>query len=106
MGEMADLFLEDVMDSEESRFLYRSGEMDDETAYELGIINELGGYDHPPMFGPYATNRTKYKICKWCGENGLVWKDIAINNGPSVWRLATSDGVVHTCKQYNGGKNG
>lgn len=42
MGEMADDFLNDVIDFENQRFAYHLGQMSDEEAYDLGIIDELG----------------------------------------------------------------
>ena len=42
MGDMADDFLDDVMDMEDARLDYRTGLMSDEEAYERGIIDELG----------------------------------------------------------------
>ena len=42
MGEMADFFLEQVEEDEEDRYLYRSGVMAIQDAYDLGIIDELG----------------------------------------------------------------
>lgn len=42
MGDMADFFLEQVMEFEEYRFLYHAGEMEAGEAYDLGIIDELG----------------------------------------------------------------
>jgi len=42
-GEQANIALEQTMEMEELREKYRRGEMDLQEAYELGIINELGG---------------------------------------------------------------
>lgn len=42
MGEMADDFLDEVMDYEEDRLDYIHGNLSDEEAYERGIIDELG----------------------------------------------------------------
>ena len=39
---MADDFLDDVMDFEDQRLRYHDGELSDEEAYELGIIDEQG----------------------------------------------------------------
>lgn len=39
---MADDFLDDVMDMEDRRLDYRTGQMSEEEAYELGIVDELG----------------------------------------------------------------
>ena len=42
MGDMADLFLQEVEVAEEERRQYRSGNIDTLEAYELGIVDELG----------------------------------------------------------------
>lgn len=42
MGDMADFFLDEVMDFENAIDDYHNGRMSDEEAYDLGIINELG----------------------------------------------------------------
>ena len=42
MGEMADDFLDQVIDYEDLRWGYQHGEMTDEEAYEAGLIDELG----------------------------------------------------------------
>lgn len=42
MGEMADFFLDEVMDMEDLRLDWLHGQMTDEEAYEAGIIDELG----------------------------------------------------------------
>ena len=42
MGDMADMFLDEVMDYEDLRLDYRSGKITDEEAYDLGLIDELG----------------------------------------------------------------
>ena len=91
MGDMADYALDETMDAEDYRFLYRIGGMSDAMAYDLGIIDELGGYSHPPMFRTRVTT----KICKHCGMKGLIWKDT--ENG---WRLAAANGELHTCAQH------
>lgn len=91
MGEMADYTLDQIIDAEDYRLLYRTGGMSDAMAYDLGIIDELGYYSHPPMFLPRVTTKT----CKHCGTKGLVWKNTG--NG---WRLATANGELHTCDKY------
>jgi hypothetical protein len=42
MGEMADYTLEEVEDNEEARLDYHLGIIDDQEAYDRGIIDELG----------------------------------------------------------------
>lgn len=94
MGDMADFALEQVMDAEDDRFEYRMGRMSDALAYDLGIIDECGGYSHPPMFStPRAAAHNKK--CRYCGKVGLQWKNVE-----SGWRLAERDGTVHCCEQY------
>lgn len=88
MGDMADYALEQVMDAEEDRFLWRIGRMSDFEAYELGIIDENGADLTHPMF----RRRSSTKTCRHCGASGLVWKSVG-----SKWRLATPDGVIHSC---------
>lgn len=44
MGEMADDFLDDVIEFENMRLDYRFGKMNREEAYDAGIIDELGNY--------------------------------------------------------------
>ena len=51
MGDMADSFLNDVIDHECDILRYRTGRMGDEEAYDLGIIESDGailnsGYKH------------------------------------------------------------
>lgn len=93
MGEMADYALDETMDAEDDRFLYRIGMMGDGDAYDLGIIDELGFYDHKPMFstarGPVS------KTCKHCGKTGLRWKKTEHS-----WRLAAATGELHVCEQH------
>lgn len=86
---MADYALDGVMNAEDDRFEYRMGRMSDARAYDLGIIDELGEYNHPPMFS------APYKICKYCGKKGLVW--FITGTG---WRLAEKDGIIHSCEKY------
>jgi hypothetical protein len=50
-GEFAGYALDETLDAEDDRFAYRSGSMSDAEAYELGVIDELGFYNHLPMFG-------------------------------------------------------
>ena len=93
MGDMADYALDQVMDSEDDCFLYRAGEMSDTTAYDLGIIDEMGYCNHPPMF--HSKSRTVTKTCKHCGKTGLHWKDTG-----SGWRLVSVHGELHMCEQH------
>lgn len=89
MGEYADYALDEIMTEEEFRLDYRLGYLDSLTAYEFGIIDELGYEISPNIVAPTT------KTCKWCGQKELYWKDT--EHG---WRLATIDGTIHTCKEY------
>jgi hypothetical protein len=93
MSDMAGFALEHVMDAEYDRFEYRMGRMSDARAYELGVIDERGGYNHPPMFSPTTLNTSR--TCKHCGKSGLRWA-----NQGSGWRLQERDGALHQCEQY------
>ena len=84
MGEMADYFLEGVMDMDALRVDYRTGNMSDLEAYEHGIIDENGFY-----FG--AGDRSRSRTCRCCGETGLSWGKV---NG--AFRLF-ENGVIHDC---------
>jgi aspartyl/asparaginyl-tRNA synthetase len=42
MGEMADYTLDEVMDYEDDMLNYLIGKMDNQEAYDKGIIDELG----------------------------------------------------------------
>jgi hypothetical protein len=42
MGEFADDFLDDVIDYEDYRWQYRHGQISDEDAYDMGLIDEDG----------------------------------------------------------------
>jgi hypothetical protein len=90
MGEFADYALDEAMEAENDRWLYRSGALTDKQAFELGIIDHLGRYAHRPMFA----SQPAPKVCKHCGASGLVWRET-----PRGWRLYDSDGI-HTCAQY------
>lgn len=91
MGDFADMALSETMDMEDLRFEYRMGGMSDFDAYDHGIIDERGFYQHRPMFGSAGPVS---KTCRHCGTTGLGWKST-----PSGWRLA-SGGVVHRCADY------
>lgn len=90
MGDFADMALNETMDMEDLRFEYRMGGMSDFDAYDHGIIDERGFYQHQPMFSPRSVSKT----CRACNATGLSWKST-----PSGWRLA-SGGVIHVCAAY------
>ena len=94
MGDMADFALEQVMDAEYDRFEYRMGRMSDALAYDLGIIDEHGGYNHPPMFSTLRAP-VHNKTCRYCGKTGLHWKNTELG-----WRLADRDNTIQCCEQY------
>ena len=92
MSDMADFALSETMDAEDDRFSYRMGEMSDQNAYDLGIIDELGGYKHPSMFSGTSARQMR---CKYCGAGKLSW--LETDRG---WRLATLAGDLHSCKEH------
>lgn len=89
MGEFAGYALDEAMDAENDRWLYRQGVMSEAVAYDLGIVDHLGRYEHVPMF-PRSTSKT----CKHCGASGLRWK-----NTEHGWRLHLGE-AVHSCEQH------
>lgn len=88
-GEFAGYALDEAIDAENDRWLYRQGVMRDSDAYDLGIIDHMGRYQHVPM-----SPRVTAKTCIHCGATGLSW--MRTEKG---WRLG-SCGAVHTCSQY------
>ena len=88
-GEFAGYALDESIDEENDRWLYRQGVMRDPEAYERGIIDHVGRYKHAPMF-PRGTLKT----CIHCAKSGLSW--IRTDKG---WRLGEG-GVVHACPQW------
>ena len=90
MGDMADMALSETLDMEDLRFEYRMGGMSDQVAYQLGVIDERGGYHHVPMFSRTPRSMT----CRYCGAPGLSWVST-----PTGWRLGAS-GAVHSCGAY------
>ena len=89
MGEFAGYALDEAMDAENDRWLYRLGVMSESDAYELGIVDHHGRYKHVPMF-PRPTSKT----CRHCGLSGLSW--MQTDGG---WRLGAG-GATHACSQY------
>ncbi len=85
MGDMADMALEAVEDSEMARSCWRGGQLSEQEAYDAGIIDELGfEYCDPPQL----------KTCKHCGKSDLKWGKV-----DAGWRLFDGE-VMHQCKQY------
>ena len=96
---MADFALEETMDAEFDRFLYRTGGMSDNDAFEKGIIDERGAYNHRPFYSRaygHGGSGDKYATCKYCKAPGLIWKQV---NG--TWRLASPEGEIHSCRNYS-----
>jgi len=91
MGDMADFVLNDVLDDEEARSRYHSGNMSETSAFDRGIVDELG-------FEGENNKRRRLTTCKYCGQGGLLWK--RTNNGR--WRLLELN-KVHTCRKYKKG---
>lgn len=88
MGEMADFFLEDVMEFENRVLDYRAGKINNEEAYDLGIIDETGS--------ELYSGRQRSQTCRYCKTKGLYWNQL--NNG--VWRLFQGS-EVHSCPNYH-----
>ncbi len=73
MGEMADYFLEEVMDMEYLRLDYRCGRLTDEDAYDLGIIDEHGGMyiaNRPTLHGPSECPKCGAQTVLKAGKHG------------------------------------
>lgn len=99
MGEFADYELESVIEMENLRFAHLHGDIDDETAADLGIIDYTGAFNSHRRS---AFTQTRQLKCKWCGLIGVYW-DKDKNN---KWRLfETKSGNLHTCKEYQYNKN-
>jgi hypothetical protein len=93
-GEFAGYALDEAIDAENDRWLYRQGVMSDAQAFELGIIDHMGRYNHVSMFPVGARAKASVKTCRHCVAGGLSW----ISTGKG-WRLAL-DGALHICAQY------
>lgn len=90
---MADYALDQVWDMEDLRFSYRMGDMSTQRAYDLGIVDEMGGEHYVPLFKKAKSPPR----CKHCGSMQVKWKQFP----DGKWRLTESSGRVHTCKQYS-----
>lgn len=84
MGDGADMAIEAMEDFENARTDFHTGAMSDLSAFELGIIDELG-YELMPR------GRTQLRTCRCCSKTGLHW---AQHNGK--WRLFDNNGL-HEC---------
>jgi len=80
MGEMADDFLDSVMDFEATRMDWRMGRLSTEDAYDKGVIDENG-------YEPYP----RAKTCRCCGQTGLEWSSV-----DGKFRLFDGDSI-HVC---------
>ena len=87
MGDMADLFLNEVLEHEEAIEAYHHGEMPIEEAYDKGIVNELGGEER----GLTIRSRT----CRLCNKTGLRWVNVE-----GKWRLFEGK-TIHKCPIIN-----
>lgn len=67
MGDMADDFLDSVMEMEFYRQDYLDGTMTDQEAYHRGIVDENGTYYNA------GYSKTRGRICRCCGQGGLLW---------------------------------
>lgn len=90
MGEFAGYALDEAMDAENDRWLYRQGEMSEAEAYERGIVDHYGRYSHVPMLP-----RQTAKSCRHCGMGGLSWRQAT-----GGWRLHCG-AVMHVCNSYS-----
>lgn len=88
-GEFAGYAIDESIDAENDRWLYRQGLMSEQEAFDIGIVDHMGRYQHVPMF-PIGTRKT----CIHCATSGLSW--IRTSKG---WRLGVN-GVVHACPEY------
>lgn len=88
-GEFAGYAIDESIDAENDRWLYRQGVMSESTAHDLGIVDHMGRYQHAPTF------RSSSKTCRHCGKGGLSWARME-----KGWRLC-SGGIAHVCDQYN-----
>lgn len=88
MGEFAGYAIDEAIDAENDRWLYRQGVMNDDDAFDLGVIDNYGQYNHVPMSPPVG------KACKYCGLPGLSWMQTEAG-----WRLGNGN-VVHSCEGY------
>lgn len=85
MGEMADYYLDQMMEEEFQRSEYRQGKMSGIEAYELGIIDELG-------YEISGLSVEQPKTCRCCNCKGLYWKKLK-----GKWRLHDIKGNLHVC---------
>ena len=85
MGEMADDFLDDVMEMEDRRLDYHGGKISQEEAYDLGIVDEMGF-----EYSPFQHISADGKICRCCGKPGLHW-----DTHQGKWRLFDKSGLHH-----------
>lgn len=83
MGDMADEFLNDVMDDEELTLDYMFGDINTSDAVDRGILDELGALP--------TSGRSMPKTCRCCGTTGLTW-----GRYRGKWRLFNKQGV-HRC---------
>ena len=94
MGEMADYALEQVWEMEDLYFRHQNGEIDDHDAYDMGLIDEMGGSNYVPWTSKSRGNPVS-KTCGRCGCQHLSWMQV-----DSKWVLGRN-GVQHSCTDYN-----
>lgn len=90
MGEFAGYALNEAIDAENDRWLYRQGVMSDAQAFDLGVIDHMGRYKHVPMYAGVRAAPAP-KTCRHCGATGLQWKKTETG-----WRLHAGE-VLHVC---------
>lgn len=81
MGDMADWYIE-------SAWLDEEDWLDDEDLFLSGCDDVC---PHQRWF---------LKQCKFCGEKGLHWQEVA----KGQWRLADKDSKLHECREYETAK--
>ncbi len=82
MGEMADFSNEYQEETVNQLDRYKSGEMNLDEAYDLGILNEMG---------IEINNGDTSKTCRCCNKSGLTWGQIS-----GKW-LLFDNGALHDC---------
>lgn len=83
MGEMADMAMTDVAQTEDMTLDYLAGDMTMGEAIAASILDEHGYY-----IGPLETGGP---VCRNCGETELYWQQV-----DSKWRLF-KNGIMHCC---------
>ena len=106
MGDMADFANERCENQMNELYEFaEDGFPTNQEAYDKGLIDELGyeqftdaDFGLPSDRGCFTPvslkKKSKWKPCKYCGFEKLVWKDTG-----EGWRLAHTDGELHACEE-------